>query len=101
MIVRGEKLNDGCKTMLEVGENYRTFLKSPKFSSVMNFWREKSKKNTENTSLICEHSTMKESIYTNIKIVSAQDDLLKLPTAPNYPGGTKNVNFGGKLNPET
>jgi hypothetical protein len=42
--MRGGKLNqkDDCKAMLEVGENSRKLSKSPKFSSVINFWREKS-----------------------------------------------------------
>jgi hypothetical protein len=95
--MRGGKLNqnDDCKTMLEVGENSRKLSKSPKFSSVINFWREKS----ENTGPICEHSTIKPITYTNNQIVSARDNPSKLPTSPYYPGRTKNVNFGGKSNP--
>jgi hypothetical protein len=82
--------------MLEVGEeNHRKLSKSPKFSSVIHFWRGKS----ENTVPICEHSTNKPNICTNNQIVSAQDNPLKLPTSPNYPGWTKNVAFAGKLNP--
>ena len=88
--------NDDWKTMLEVGENSRKHLKSPKFNSVMTFWREKS----ENNIPICEYSTTQPNIYTNNQIVSAQDDPLKLPTSPNYQGRTKNVDFGGKLYPE-
>ena len=55
--IRGGKLNhyDDCKTMLEVGGNSTKLSKSPKFSSVINFWQEKS----ENTVPICEHSTIK------------------------------------------
>jgi hypothetical protein len=34
-------LNDDCKTMLEVGGNSKILSKSPKFSSVINFWQEK------------------------------------------------------------
>ena len=68
--------NDDCKTRLEV-----------------NFWR-------ENTISICEHSITQQNIYTNNQIVSAQDNLLKLPTSPNYQGRTKTVDFGGKLYPE-
>ena len=95
--IRGGKLNlnDDCKTMLEVGDNSRILSKSPKFNSVVNVWRGKSEK----TILICEHSTIQRNIYTNNEIVSAKDNPLKLPTSPNYPGWTKNGNFGGKSNP--
>ena len=62
--IRGGKLiqNDNYKTMLEVGGNRR---KSPKFSSLMNFWHDKS----ENTIPMCEHSTSQPKIYTNNEIV--------------------------------